>query len=71
VDGVAGLARRRPRAAAVDTTAADLLTCYDTNVFGPVRVTRAFLSLMRRSAAPRIVNGPTGTFVDRTGPLPW
>jgi NAD(P)-dependent dehydrogenase (short-subunit alcohol dehydrogenase family) len=48
------------RVAALDTSAADLLACYDTNVFGPVRVTRAFLPLLRRSAAPRIVMVSSG-----------
>jgi NAD(P)-dependent dehydrogenase (short-subunit alcohol dehydrogenase family) len=48
------------RVAALDTGAADLLACYDTNVFGPVRVTRAFLPLLRRSAAPRIVMVSSG-----------
>ena len=38
----------------------DLLSCYETNVFGPVRVTRAFLPLLRRSAAPRIVMVSSG-----------
>jgi NAD(P)-dependent dehydrogenase (short-subunit alcohol dehydrogenase family) len=49
-----------PRVGALDTTAADLLACYDTNVFGPVRVTSAFLPLLRRSAAPRIVMVSSG-----------
>jgi NAD(P)-dependent dehydrogenase (short-subunit alcohol dehydrogenase family) len=48
------------RVAALDTGAADLLLTYDTNVLGPVRVTRAFLPLLRRSAAPRIVNVSSG-----------
>jgi NAD(P)-dependent dehydrogenase (short-subunit alcohol dehydrogenase family) len=43
-----------------DTGAADLLACYDTNVFGPVRVTRAFLPLLHRSTAPRIVMVSSG-----------
>ena len=34
--------------------------CYATNVFGPVRVTRAFVPLLRRSAAPRIVMVSSG-----------
>jgi NAD(P)-dependent dehydrogenase (short-subunit alcohol dehydrogenase family) len=49
-----------PRVAALDTSAADMLACYDTNVFGPVRVTSAFLPLLRRSAAPRIVMVSSG-----------
>ena len=56
------------RVAALDTGAADLLACYDTNVFGPVRVTRAFLPLLRRSAAPRIVMVSSGMgSITRTG----
>ncbi|MEV5824282.1 SDR family NAD(P)-dependent oxidoreductase [Spirillospora sp. NPDC052242] len=38
------------------TTADDMLACYDTNVFGVVRVMRAFLPLLERSAAPVVVN---------------
>ncbi|GAA1290088.1 SDR family NAD(P)-dependent oxidoreductase [Pseudonocardia aurantiaca] len=53
----------------LETGPADLLACYDTNVFGPVRVTRAFVPLLRRSAAPRIVmvssgNGSIGVTSD-------
>jgi NAD(P)-dependent dehydrogenase (short-subunit alcohol dehydrogenase family) len=33
---------------------------FETNVFGPVRVTRAFLPLLDRSAAPRIVMVSSG-----------
>jgi NAD(P)-dependent dehydrogenase (short-subunit alcohol dehydrogenase family) len=44
----------------LDTGAAEMLACYDTNVFGPVRVTRAFVPLLRRSAAPRIVMVSSG-----------
>jgi len=41
-------------------SAADMLRVYDTNVFGIVRVTRAFLPLLRASAAPVIVNVGSG-----------
>jgi NAD(P)-dependent dehydrogenase (short-subunit alcohol dehydrogenase family) len=34
---------------------------YETNVFGPVAVTNAFLPALRRSAHPRIVNISSGT----------
>ncbi|MEK6438326.1 SDR family NAD(P)-dependent oxidoreductase [Pseudonocardia sp. T1-2H] len=44
-----------PHVAAADTGADDLRETYETNVFGPVRVTHAFLPLLTRSAAPRIV----------------
>lgn len=33
----------------------DFGTLFDTNVLGPVRVTRAFLPLLRKSAVPRLV----------------
>ncbi|MCU1663716.1 MAG: short-chain dehydrogenase [Pseudonocardia sp.] len=49
-----------PPVAALDTGAEELLACYATNVFGPVRMTRAFLPLLRRSAAPRIVMVSSG-----------
>jgi NAD(P)-dependent dehydrogenase (short-subunit alcohol dehydrogenase family) len=39
---------------------------YETNVFGVVAVTNAFLPLLRRSARPRIVNVSSGT-----GSLGW
>jgi NAD(P)-dependent dehydrogenase (short-subunit alcohol dehydrogenase family) len=39
---------------------------YETNVFGPVAVTNAFLPALRRSAHPRIVNISSGT-----GSLTW
>jgi NAD(P)-dependent dehydrogenase (short-subunit alcohol dehydrogenase family) len=38
----------------------DLLTVYDTNVFGLVRVTHAMLPLLELSAAPVIVNVSSG-----------
>jgi len=39
---------------------------YETNVFGVLRVTNAFLPALRRSSAPRIVNVSSGT-----GSLAW
>ncbi|WP_067813011.1 SDR family NAD(P)-dependent oxidoreductase [Nocardia inohanensis] len=39
-----------------DITAEMMRTVFDTNVFGVVRVTHAFLPLLRRSPAPVIVN---------------
>jgi NAD(P)-dependent dehydrogenase (short-subunit alcohol dehydrogenase family) len=42
--------------AATETTAAHLLPVFEVNVFGAVSVIRAMLPLLRRSAAPRIVN---------------
>jgi len=43
-----------------DLTGADALAVYDTNVFGIVRTTRAFLPLLRESSAPAIVNVTSG-----------
>ncbi|MEU4313225.1 SDR family oxidoreductase [Nocardia sp. NPDC024068] len=46
-------------------------TVLDTNVFGVVRVTNAMLPLLRRAAAPRIVNisSNMGSLTLRTGPI--
>jgi NAD(P)-dependent dehydrogenase (short-subunit alcohol dehydrogenase family) len=43
-----------------DTTADDMRTIFETNVFGLVRVTHAFLPLLQRSSAPVIVNVSSG-----------
>lgn len=45
---------------AAEVTAEDMRTLFETNVFGPVRVTHAFLPLLRRSAAPVVVNVSSG-----------
>ena len=45
---------------AAEMTAEDMRTLFETNVFGPVRVTHAFLPLLRRSAAPVVVNVSSG-----------
>ncbi|MER6143187.1 SDR family NAD(P)-dependent oxidoreductase [Streptomyces sparsogenes] len=47
-------------ASAAETTADDLLAVYDTNVFGAVRVTHAFLPLLAASEAPVVVNVSSG-----------
>ena len=47
-------------AAAEDTVASDFLAAYGVNVLGPVRMTHAFLPLLRASAAPRIVMVSSG-----------
>lgn len=47
-------------AGAAETTADLLRTLFETNVFGVVRVTHAFLPLLRRSAAPVVVNISSG-----------
>lgn len=45
---------------------------YETNVFGPVAVTNAFLPVLRRSERPRVVNlsSGTGSLAWSTGPNP-
>jgi len=45
---------------AADTTAELMRTLFETNVFGTVRVTHAFLPLLQRSPAPVIVNLSSG-----------
>ncbi|MGW2380253.1 SDR family NAD(P)-dependent oxidoreductase [Streptomyces sp. NPDC001658] len=45
---------------AADLTADQMRTVFDTNVFGLVRVTHAFLPLLGRSAAPVVVNVSSG-----------
>jgi NAD(P)-dependent dehydrogenase (short-subunit alcohol dehydrogenase family) len=49
-----------------NTTLGQLRLAYDTNVFGLVVVTQAFLPALGRSAHPRIVNVSSGT-----GSLAW
>ncbi len=46
--------------APADTTADDVRTAFETNVFGLVRVTHAFLPLLQRSAGPVVVNLSSG-----------
>ncbi|MFE9692211.1 SDR family NAD(P)-dependent oxidoreductase [Micromonospora sp. NPDC005806] len=45
---------------AAEVTADQMRTLFETNVFGAVRVTRAFLPLLQRSAAPVVVNVSSG-----------
>ncbi|MDH6118036.1 NAD(P)-dependent dehydrogenase (short-subunit alcohol dehydrogenase family) [Kitasatospora sp. GAS204A] len=45
---------------AADVTADLMRTTFETNVFGLVRVTHAFLPLLERSAAPVVVNVSSG-----------
>ena len=54
--GIIGAARRPVD----ETLPADFLDCYGVNLLGPVRVTRAFLPQLRRSAGPVIVNVSSG-----------
>jgi NAD(P)-dependent dehydrogenase (short-subunit alcohol dehydrogenase family) len=51
----AGIAGRQPQSAG-STDISVLKEVFETNFFGAVGVTRAFLPLMHRSEAPRIVN---------------
>jgi NAD(P)-dependent dehydrogenase (short-subunit alcohol dehydrogenase family) len=41
---------------ALNTIIDQFKTAYDTNVYGVVRVTQAFIDLLKKSSAPRIVN---------------
>jgi len=41
---------------ALDSTIIQFKSAYDTNVFGIVRVTQAFIDLLKKSSEPRIVN---------------
>ncbi|WP_409495884.1 SDR family oxidoreductase [Amycolatopsis sp. cmx-11-12] len=50
----------RPVPGAADLTADELRSTFETNVFGTARVTHAFLPLLRRSAAPVVVNVSSG-----------
>jgi NAD(P)-dependent dehydrogenase (short-subunit alcohol dehydrogenase family) len=43
-----------------DATAEDIHAVYDTNVYGPVRVTHAFLPLLEAAANPRVVMVSSG-----------
>jgi NAD(P)-dependent dehydrogenase (short-subunit alcohol dehydrogenase family) len=55
-----------PRHPLGDVTAAEVLATLDTNLLGVVRLTHAFLPLLRASDNPRIVNVSSGT-----GRLTW
>ncbi|MGH3983946.1 MAG: SDR family NAD(P)-dependent oxidoreductase [Pseudonocardiaceae bacterium] len=54
----AGIVGRR--VPALEIGADEMREAYETNVFGPVRMMRAFLPLLRRSAAPRVVMVSSG-----------
>ncbi|MEW2166816.1 SDR family NAD(P)-dependent oxidoreductase [Streptomyces sp. NPDC007084] len=58
--GVEGRGEGNSIVGAADTTADTLRELFETNVFGVVRVTHAFLPLLRRSAAPVVVNVSSG-----------
>ncbi|HKE76160.1 MAG TPA: SDR family oxidoreductase [Acidimicrobiales bacterium] len=44
----------------LETGPDDFRACYEVNLLGPVRVTRAFLPLLQGAARPRIVNVSSG-----------
>jgi NAD(P)-dependent dehydrogenase (short-subunit alcohol dehydrogenase family) len=61
-----------PRRPLAETTSAEVLAALDTNLLGVVRVTHAFLPLLRRSAHPRIVNVSSGTgSISRQDEIGW
>jgi NAD(P)-dependent dehydrogenase (short-subunit alcohol dehydrogenase family) len=49
-----------PRTPPAEVTAADIRQAFETNVFGVVRVTRAFLPLLEKSQNPVVVNVSSG-----------
>ncbi|MGH3358146.1 MAG: SDR family NAD(P)-dependent oxidoreductase [Nocardioidaceae bacterium] len=49
-----------PHVSVSETTAAHLRETYETNVFGVVRVTQAFLPLLERAEHPTVVNVSSG-----------
>ncbi|MEU6270987.1 SDR family oxidoreductase [Streptomyces populi] len=53
-----------------DATVEEIHTVYDTNVYGPVRVTQAFLPLLQAAAHPRVVmvSSAGGSFAVVTDP---
>ncbi|MFG3255395.1 SDR family oxidoreductase [Streptomyces sp. NPDC048172] len=58
--GIEARGEQNEVAGAADLTAAMMRQVFETNVFGPVRVTHAFLPLLRRSASPVVVNVSSG-----------
>ncbi len=58
--GIEGRTENAGIPGAAETTADLMRTVFETNVFGLVRVTHAFLPLLRRSAAPVVVNLSSG-----------
>jgi NAD(P)-dependent dehydrogenase (short-subunit alcohol dehydrogenase family) len=67
--------------APADATADEVHSVYDTNVYGPIRGTHAFLPCCGQrttEGTDSIVelamlgaDGPTGTFIDRLGAVAW
>ena len=56
----AGIVGARKLGRVGEVTGSDMLTTYDTNVFGVVRVTHTFLPLLQASDAPVVVNVSSG-----------
>ncbi|TDC08748.1 SDR family oxidoreductase [Nonomuraea longispora] len=56
--------------APADATADEIHSVYDTNVYGPIRVTHAFLPLLRAADHPRVVmvSSAVGSFAVVTDP---
>ncbi|MEV7803010.1 SDR family NAD(P)-dependent oxidoreductase [Microbispora sp. NPDC088329] len=56
--------------APADATAGEIHSVYDTNVYGPIRVTHAFLPLLRAADNPRVVmvSSAGGSFAVVTDP---
>jgi NAD(P)-dependent dehydrogenase (short-subunit alcohol dehydrogenase family) len=54
----AGISGALPQSS-LNASADEFRTVYETNVFGVVRVTQAFVDLLKKSAEPRIVNVST------------
>jgi NAD(P)-dependent dehydrogenase (short-subunit alcohol dehydrogenase family) len=55
----AGISGEMPQSA-LATTAASFKAVFETNLFGVIEVTQAFIELLRQSPAPRIVNVTSG-----------
>lgn len=55
----AGISRGFPESA-IDTSAEAIQTVFETNLFGVIRVTQAFLPLLKKSDSPRISNITSG-----------
>ncbi|MEV1239282.1 SDR family oxidoreductase [Nonomuraea sp. NPDC050022] len=56
--------------APADATVDEIHSVYDTNVYGPIRVTQAFLPLLRAADHPRVVmvSSAVGSFAVQTDP---
>ncbi|MEO6302389.1 MAG: SDR family NAD(P)-dependent oxidoreductase, partial [Bacteroidia bacterium] len=52
----AGIVGTVPKQLATDTSIEDIQKVFDTNFFGVINVTQAFLELLKKSGSPRISN---------------